>query len=87
MLLSPVLKILVCESAPQPYLPETDTLADMFITLAEGRLPEAEQEIVVDTFVLEELGLPCELGQKVPLRFRFMGEMIAVVSRNYLPYR
>ena len=58
------------------YLPETDTLADMFITLAEGRLPEAEQEIVVDTFVLEELGLPCELGQKVPLRFRFMGEMI-----------
>ena len=40
------------------YLPEADTLADMFITLAEGRLPEAEQEIVVDTFVLEELGLP-----------------------------
>ena len=58
------------------YLPEADTLADMFITLAEGRLPEAEQEIVVDTFVLEELGRPCELGQKIPLRFRFMGEMI-----------
>lgn len=58
------------------YLPEADTLADMFITLEEGRLPEAEQEIVVDTFVLEELGLPCELGQKIPLRFRFMGEMI-----------
>lgn len=58
------------------YLPEADTLADMFITLEEGSLPEAEKEIVVDTFVLEELGLPCELGQKIPLRFRFMGEMI-----------
>lgn len=58
------------------YLPEERWLADMFITLEEGRMPEEENEIVVDTFILDELGLPYELGEKIPLRFAFMGETV-----------
>ncbi len=58
------------------YQPEERALADMFITLEEGHMPEADEDIIVDTFILDELGLPYELGQKIPLRFAFMGETI-----------
>ena len=58
------------------YQPEESALADMFITLEEGHMPEADEDIIVDTFILDELGLPYELGQKIPLRFTFMGEAI-----------
>ena len=40
------------------YTPEESTLPDLFITLEEGHLPREEREILVDTFTLEELGLP-----------------------------
>ncbi len=58
------------------YTPEESTLPDLFITLEEGHLPREEREILVDTFTLEELGLPCALGEKVPLTFSFMGETV-----------
>lgn len=63
-------------SAEIRYLPEEDTLQDMFIELEEGHLPTAENEIVVNTFVFDELNLPYALGEKIPLTFRFMDEMI-----------
>lgn len=58
------------------YTPEESTLPDLFITLEEGHLPREEREILVDMFTLEELGLPCALGEKVPLTFSFMGETV-----------
>ncbi len=63
-------------SAEIRYLPEEDTLYDMFIELEEGHLPEAENEIVVNTFVLDELQLPYRLGEKIPLTFRFLDQTI-----------
>lgn len=67
---------LIKRQAEIRYTPDESMLYDMFITLEEGRMPEAKNEIIVDTFVLDELGLPCELGTRVPLRFPFMGEMV-----------
>ena len=58
------------------YLSEDSELQDLFITLEEGRRPVAENEIIVDTFLLDELGLPHALGEKVPLCFSFMGETV-----------
>ena len=58
------------------YTPEESALPDWFITLEEGRMPVKEDEIIVDTFILEELGRPCALGEKIPLAFSFMGRTI-----------
>lgn len=58
------------------YTPEESALPDWFITLEEGRMPVKEDEIIVDTFILEELGRPCALGEKIPLVFSFMGRTI-----------
>ncbi len=63
-------------SAEIRYLPEEDTLHDMFIELEEGHLPAAENEIVVNTFVFDELHLPYKLGEKIPLTFRFLDQTI-----------
>lgn len=57
-------------------MPFEEALPDYFITLIEGNMPQAEDEIVVDTFVMDELGIEHALGQKVPLVFQFMGETI-----------
>lgn len=67
---------LIKRQAELRYMPEESALADMFITLEEGHMPEGEKDIIVDTFVLDELGLPYALGEKIPLRFAFMGETI-----------
>ncbi len=56
------------------FMPFEDALAEYFITLREGRLPTEEDEVVVDTYVMDELKLPHALGGKVPLVFEFMGE-------------
>ncbi len=56
------------------YMPFEEALPDLFITLLEGRLPEAEDEIVVDTIVMDELNVPYALGEKIPIQFQFMGE-------------
>lgn len=58
------------------YTPDERILPDLFITLEEGRMPVEEDEIIVDTFTLEELGLPCALGERIPLTFSFMGRTV-----------
>lgn len=35
-----------------------------------GRMPEKEDEIVTSDLVLEQLGIPCKIGEKVPLELK-----------------
>lgn len=58
------------------YFPDDKSLESKFITLKEGRLPVADNEIIVDTFIFDELHLPHALGEKIPLTFSFMGKTI-----------
>ena len=53
---------------------EVKDLTFGFVRLREGKLPENQNEIVIDTIVMDLLGLPHEVGVKVPLQFEFMGE-------------
>ena len=53
---------------------EVKDLTFGFVRLREGELPENQNEIVIDTIVMDLLGLPHEVGVKVPLQFEFMGE-------------
>lgn len=64
---------IVKRQAELRYTPDESILPDMFITLEEGRMPAEDNEIIVDTFILDELGLPYALGEKIPLTFSFMG--------------
>ena len=44
--------------------------ADMTYSLPTvGRLPENKNEIAVKTWMLKDMGLPCEIGQKFPVSF------------------
>ena len=63
-------------SAELRFTPDENILADMFITLEEGHLPTQRNEIVVDTFIMDELQLPHALGGKVPIKFTFMDQEI-----------
>ncbi|MCM1143734.1 MAG: ABC transporter permease [Blautia sp.] len=68
------------------YTPDEDSLEDMFITLKEGHMPVEKNEIIVDTFVLDELKLPHTTGVTVPLTFRFLDKTIEdefIVSGYY----
>lgn len=47
-----------------------------FVRLKEGKLPEKENEIVIDTIVMDLLGLPHELGNKISLSYEFMGRAV-----------
>lgn len=67
---------IVKRQAELRYLPEEAYLADMFITLEEGHLPVERNEIVVNTFILDDLGLPHALGEKVPIAFTFQGKEV-----------
>ena len=58
------------------YVPDEKDLEDYFITLEEGHLPAEENEIVVDTFVMDEQKVPHALGEKISLEFTFMGREI-----------
>lgn len=42
----------------------------------EGHMPEKEDELVTSDLVLQALGIPCELGQKVPLVMDVGGEKV-----------
>lgn len=53
---------------------EARELKFSFISLAEGRLPEKEDEIVVDTIVMDLLNIPHKIGSKVSLNYDFMGK-------------
>ena len=58
------------------FMPFEEALPDYFISLAEGHMPKAEDEILVDTYILDELKVPHTLGSKVTLTFQFMGELV-----------
>lgn len=58
------------------FTPDESTLPDLFISLEEGHLPARKNEIIVDIYIFDELGLPCALGEKIPLQFSFMGETV-----------
>lgn len=45
-----------------------------FAKIKEGKLPEQENEAVIDTIVLDMLQVPHEVGQKVMLEFNFLGK-------------
>lgn len=63
-------------SAELRYFPKDADLSDFFIELEEGRLPEAENEIVADTFVMDECKIPYAVGEKIQLSFTFLGKKI-----------
>lgn len=44
--------------------------ASAFSMPATGKLPVGENEIALDTITLDKMGLPCELGQEITLRWR-----------------
>lgn len=58
------------------YMPFKEALSDYFISLEEGKLPQAEDEIVVDTYVMDEQKARHALGSKIPITFSFMGKTI-----------
>ena len=58
------------------YFSEDSHLKDYFIELEEGHLPKEEDEIVVDTIVLDELKADYKVGEKITLIFSFLGEKI-----------
>lgn len=47
-----------------------------FIQLEAGHVPEAENEVIMDSKTLELLGVPMELGAAVPLSLNIRGETI-----------
>lgn len=51
-------------------------LSNSFIQLEEGRLPQEEDEIVVDTIVMDEQKVPHSVGETITLEFTFLGEQI-----------
>ena len=55
---------------------ENDAAAkSMFCAPTTGRLPESEDEIAVSTLVLDELKLPYELGETIPITLDVDGEI------------
>lgn len=56
-------------------------LENSFIELEEGGLPEKMDDIVVDTYVLDEMKLPYELGTAIPLEFTFHGQKVSKTFR------
>lgn len=63
------------------YTPYEEFLSDHFISLVEGDMPKAEDEILVDTFVMDELKVPHALGSRIPLTFSFMGKTVEKVFK------
>ncbi len=45
-----------------------------FITPTTGVMPQQEDEIITDTMTLDSLGIPHEVGQKVPLSYTMKGK-------------
>lgn len=51
-----------------------EELENSFIKLEQGTMPQKEEDIIVDTYVLDELRLPHKLGGEIPLEFTFHGK-------------
>ena len=58
-----------------------EELENSFIQLEEGTLPQKEDDIIADTYLLDELKLPHKLGGKIPLEFTFHGKKITKTFR------
>ncbi len=58
-----------------------EELENSFIQLEEGTLPQKEDDIIVDTYLLDELKLPHKLGGEIPLEFTFHGKKITKTFR------
>lgn len=56
-------------------------LENSFIELEEGSLPKKMDDIVVDTYVLDEMKLPYKLGIDIPLEFIFHGQKVSKTFR------
>ena len=58
------------------YFAELENAKSGFSAPTEGRMPEAEDEVVLSNVTLEALGVPCELGSKVTLDIELEDEVI-----------
>ncbi|WP_343209505.1 ABC transporter permease [Anaerolentibacter hominis] len=56
---------------------EPDDIQWGFRTPETGTLPEGKMDILVDTIVLDMLGLPHEIGTKLTLAYTFLGNQIS----------
>lgn len=54
-----------------------EELENSFAALQEGTFPQNEDDLVTDTIVLEELGIPAEVGEKIHVEYTFHGEKIS----------
>ena len=61
-------------SAEIRYAKDESELENSFIELSEGRMPQKADEIIADTFVLDELGAEHALGAQISLDFLFYGQ-------------
>jgi len=53
-----------------------DELENTFIEIKEGKYPQAENELLVDSLSLQEWNIPCQVGETVKLEFQFLGKNI-----------
>lgn len=58
-----------------------EELENSFIKLEEGTMPQKEEDIIADTYLLDELKLPHKLGGEIPLEFTFHGKKITKTFR------
>lgn len=55
---------------------EDENAKDMFCYPTEGTMPKKRLEVATSTVVLEELGIPCRVGENVPLTISVGGKTI-----------
>ena len=58
------------------YFAELENAKNGFSAPTKGRMPEAEDEVVLSNVVLEALNVPCEVGSKVTLDIELEDEVI-----------
>ena len=58
------------------FTPMSRELENTFITLKAGRMPEAPDDIIADTAILDEMKKPYEIGVQLTLEFHFHGKPV-----------
>ncbi|MCR5118614.1 MAG: ABC transporter permease [Lachnospiraceae bacterium] len=58
------------------YYAEDQNAKDMFCYPTVGKMPKAENEVVLSDIILDRLGIPCELGQSVTLELGIYDRII-----------
>lgn len=60
---------------PVDFVWANKTLLDgFFVEMKAGKLPEKENEVLVDTVILEMMGVPAKIGEKIPFHYEVNGE-------------